>query len=93
MKGIRVCSNKGTGPLQRGDNHKNVNMGLGHLKIFSRTTGPILTSLGTLFILGRNDSKFVQVKGIAPLQGEVIVKIYLNLKKKILLQNQLAKIN
>jgi hypothetical protein len=22
MKGIQVCSNKGPGPLQRGDNHK-----------------------------------------------------------------------
>jgi hypothetical protein len=47
MKEVRVCSNKETGPLQRGDNHKNVNMGLGHLKIFFRTTGPILTRLGT----------------------------------------------
>jgi hypothetical protein len=46
MKGVRVCSNKGPGPLQRGDNHKNVKMGWGHLKI-SRTTGPILTRLGT----------------------------------------------
>jgi hypothetical protein len=25
---------KGSGPLQRGDNHKNVKMGWGHLKIF-----------------------------------------------------------
>jgi hypothetical protein len=48
VKGIQVCSNKGPGPLQRGDNHKNVKMGWGHLKIFSsRTTGPILTKLGT----------------------------------------------
>jgi hypothetical protein len=46
MKGIEIYSNKGPGPLQRGDNHKNVKMGLGHLKIFfSRTTVPILTSL------------------------------------------------
>jgi hypothetical protein len=29
------------------DNHKNVKMGWGHLKIFSRTRGPILTKLGT----------------------------------------------
>jgi hypothetical protein len=29
-------SNKGTGPLQRGDNHRNVKMGLGHLKLFSQ---------------------------------------------------------
>jgi hypothetical protein len=46
--GIQVCSNKGPGPCQRGDNHKNVKMGLGHLKIiFSRTSWPILTRLGT----------------------------------------------
>jgi hypothetical protein len=47
LKGIQVCSNKGSGFIQRGDNHKNVKMGWGHLKIFSRTTGPILTRLGT----------------------------------------------
>jgi hypothetical protein len=47
VKGIQVCSNKGPGPLLRGDNHQNVKMGWGHLKIFSRTTGPILTRLGT----------------------------------------------
>jgi hypothetical protein len=40
VKGIQVCSNTGPGPLQRGDNHKNVKMGWGHLKIFSRITGP-----------------------------------------------------
>jgi hypothetical protein len=39
--GILNCSNKGQGPLQRGDNHKNGKMGWGHLKIFfSRTTEP-----------------------------------------------------
>jgi hypothetical protein len=43
MKGIQVCSNNGPGPFQRGDNHKNVKMGWGNLKIFSRTIGPILT--------------------------------------------------
>jgi hypothetical protein len=47
VKGIQVCSIKGPGPLQREDNHKNVKMGWGHLKIFSRTTGPILTRFGT----------------------------------------------
>jgi hypothetical protein len=47
VKGIQFCSNKGAGPLQRGDNHKHVKMSRGHLKIFSRTTGPIfLTRLG-----------------------------------------------
>jgi hypothetical protein len=44
MKGIQVYSNKGPGPFQRGDDHKNVKMMWGH---FSRTTGPILTRLGT----------------------------------------------
>jgi hypothetical protein len=48
VKGIQVCSNKGSGPIQRGDNHKNEKIGWGHLKIFfSRTTGPISTRLGT----------------------------------------------
>jgi hypothetical protein len=40
VKGILNCSNKGPGPLQRGDNHKNTKMRWGHLKIFSRTTEP-----------------------------------------------------
>ena len=48
VKGIQVCSNEGPGPLQKGDNHKNVKMGWGHLKIFfSRTIGPIFTRFGT----------------------------------------------
>jgi hypothetical protein len=48
VKGIEVFFlNKGPGPLQRGGNCKVVKMGWGHLKIFSRTTGPILNRLGT----------------------------------------------
>jgi hypothetical protein len=39
VKGIQVLSIKGPGPLQRGDNHKNIKMGWGHLKIF-RTMKP-----------------------------------------------------
>jgi hypothetical protein len=46
-RGIQVCSNKGPDPLQRRDNHENVKMGWGHLKIFSKTTGSILTTLIT----------------------------------------------
>jgi hypothetical protein len=65
VKGIQFCSNKGPGPLQRGDNLKNVKLGWGHLKIFfCRTTWPILTRLGTNHPLGRG-FKFVQMKGIA----------------------------
>jgi hypothetical protein len=47
VKGIQVCTNKGSGPLQRGDNHKNVKMGyVGYFKnLLLRTTGPILTRL------------------------------------------------
>jgi hypothetical protein len=33
VKRIQVCSNKGSGPLQTGDNHRNVRIGWGHLKI------------------------------------------------------------
>jgi hypothetical protein len=41
VNGILNCSNKGPGPLQRGDNYKNAKIGWGHLKIFfSRTTEP-----------------------------------------------------
>jgi hypothetical protein len=41
VKGILNCSNKGPGPLQRGDNHKNAKMGWAYLRIFfSRTTEP-----------------------------------------------------
>jgi hypothetical protein len=48
VKGIQVCSSKGPGHFQRGDNYKNVKMGRVHLKIFfSRTTRPILTILVT----------------------------------------------
>jgi hypothetical protein len=41
---------------------------------FSRTTGPILTKLGTNHPRGRG-FKFVQMKGIAPLQEEIIAKV------------------
>jgi hypothetical protein len=34
-------------PLQRGDDYKNVKMGLGHLKIFTRTTESILSRFRT----------------------------------------------
>jgi hypothetical protein len=32
-EGIQVCSSKGPGPLQIGDNQKNVKIGWGHLEI------------------------------------------------------------
>jgi hypothetical protein len=74
VKEIQVCSNEEPGPLQRGDNHKNVKMGWGHLKIFfSRTTGPILTRLRINRPWGRG-FKFLQMKRITLLEGEVIAK-------------------
>jgi hypothetical protein len=61
VKGIQVCSNKGPGPLQRGDNHKNVKMGWDHWKIFfSRTIGPILTRLCTNHLLQNQPAKINQ---------------------------------
>jgi hypothetical protein len=38
VKGILNCSNRGPGPLQRGDNHKNVKIWRGHWKAFSLRT-------------------------------------------------------
>ena len=48
VKGIQFCSNEGTRHFPRGDNYKIVKMHLQNLKIvFSRTTRPISTKLGT----------------------------------------------
>jgi hypothetical protein len=74
MKGIQFCSNKGSCPVQRGDNHKNLKMWCGHLKIFfSRTTKPILIDLAQT-ILEWKGFKFIQAKEISLLKGEIIVK-------------------
>jgi hypothetical protein len=65
-------------------------MGLGHLKIFSRTTVPILTDMAQI-ILGGWGFKFVQRNGIAPLEGKIIAK---ELKyTDFFFQNQQAKIS
>jgi hypothetical protein len=70
VKGIQVCPNKEPCPLQWGDNHKNEKIGWGHLKIFfSRTTG-----LRLIRLLWGRGFKFIQTKGIALLQREIIVK-------------------
>jgi hypothetical protein len=94
MKGIQVCSNKGPGPLQRGDNHKSVKIGWGNLKIFSRTTGPILIRLGTNYPWGEG----IQVcsnEGDSPSpRGDNSERINIhNIFKNLLLQNQLAIFN
>jgi hypothetical protein len=47
VKGIQACYIR-PDSLKRGDNHKNVKIGWDLIDIFSsRTTGPILTKLGT----------------------------------------------
>jgi hypothetical protein len=69
IKGIQVCTNKGPSPLQRGDNYKNVKMGSGHLKFFSRTTEPILTRLGTNHPWG-GDSSFSNEGGHPSTSGD-----------------------
>jgi hypothetical protein len=48
-------------------------MGWGHLKIFSRTTVPILTRLGKNHPSVRG-FRIVQMKGNSPVQGEIIAK-------------------
>jgi hypothetical protein len=47
VKGIQVFSKEGDNPSPRGDNSKRVKMHWKFFEIFSRTTGPILTRLGT----------------------------------------------
>jgi hypothetical protein len=94
VKGIQVCSNKGPGPLQRGDNHTNLKMGLGNLNIFSRATGLILNRLGTNH--PRIEKIQVSLKeGDSPSSrgdNSEIVKIQ-TIFKNLFLQNQQAKIN
>ena len=49
MKGIQFCSNERPLPFPRGDNYEIVKIHWRNLKIvFSRTTGPISTKLGTM---------------------------------------------
>jgi hypothetical protein len=46
VKGFQsIFLNKGPGPLQRGNDNKNVKIGWGLLKIFFRSTGSILNRL------------------------------------------------
>ena len=79
VKGIQVCSNKGPYPLQRGDNHKNVKIGCGHLKIFfSTSTGPISTKLSP----NHPWVKAIQVCSNHRRLGRLVAK-YLNIEKGV----------
>jgi hypothetical protein len=95
MKGIYVCSNKGPGSLQKGENHKNVEMGWGHLKIlFSRITEPILTRLSKNHPW-RERIQLCLKEGDSPsLRGDNSERVKKTQKIfKNLLQNQQAKVN
>jgi hypothetical protein len=70
VKGIQVYSNKGPGPLQRGDNHKKLKMGWGHLNFLLQNHKANFNQTWHKSSLKGGDSSFVQRKGIAPLQGE-----------------------
>jgi hypothetical protein len=94
VKGIQVCSNKGPGPLQRGDNHKNMKLGWGHLKIFfSRTTRLILARLRTNHPLVKGIHVCSKEGGSLFPRGDNSerVKIHWKLKKNLLHQNQQNK--
>jgi hypothetical protein len=93
VKGIQVCSNKGPGPLQRVDNHKNVKMGWGHLIIFSRTTGPNLTRLGTNHPWRERIQVSVKEGDSPSLRGDNSESKNTQNIFKNLLQKQQAKIN
>jgi hypothetical protein len=96
VKGIQVCSNIGPGPLQSGDNHKIVKMGWRHLTIFfSRTTGPILTTLGTHHP-SRKRIQVILKEGDSPSprgDNNERSKNTQKILKNLFLQNQQAKIN
>jgi hypothetical protein len=74
VKEIQFFSNMGPGPLQKGDNHKNVKMGVGSFNnLLLQNHWPILTRLGINHPWGKE----IQVssnEGIVHLEGEVIAK-------------------
>jgi hypothetical protein len=66
VKGIKVCSNIGPGPLQRGDNHKYVKIGWGP---------QALTSLGGLIL--RDDRDLVLMLNSTPHWGHRCFVLYM----------------
>jgi hypothetical protein len=74
VKDIQVCSNKGSCPLQRGDNHKKLKMGVGSFdNLFLQNHWANFNQTRINHPWGRG-FKFLQMKGIALLEGEVIGK-------------------
>ena len=77
VKGIPFCSNEGPRPFPRGDFYELEKIHWGNFKIFSRTTGPILTNNTSL---GEVDSSLFKWRKIAKF-------------KSLLLQNHWANFN
>ena len=72
---IQVCSNEGFRPFPKGDHNEILKIHWQILKIFfSRTTEPISTKLGINHLWVKS-LKFVQMKGPALFQGEIISKL------------------
>jgi hypothetical protein len=92
VKGIQVCSNKGPGPLQRGDNHINVKKGWCHLKIFQNYWANF-NQIWNKSFLGEG----IQVcsnEGDCPSpRGDNTKRVRIHCKFKKNLQNQQAKFN
>jgi hypothetical protein len=91
VKGTLNCSNKGPGPLQRGYNHRNAKMGLGHLKNHWARIGLIYMEAFWYIV----DSSFL--KSWSPEVGRATIGktifTYVYIEKKNLLQNQQANCN
>ena len=81
VKGIQVYSNEGPCPFPRGDNYEIAKIHWQNLKIFfSRTTGPILTKLGTKY----SWVKWIQVctnEGFCFFQKDIIAKLWKYINK------------
>ena len=94
VKGIQVCSNEGPRPSPRGDTYEIVKIHGRNLKIISPE--PLSQFQPNLVqnILGWRGFKFVQNKGPALFQGDIITKWRKYIKNfLLLLQNLWAKFN
>jgi hypothetical protein len=77
---LQKSSNLRSSSLREGDSSLSVCLFVNfYIFDFSRTTGPILTRLGTNHPWGRG-FKFVQMKEITLLKGEIIAKEYKNIE-------------
>jgi hypothetical protein len=73
-EGNQVCSNEGRRPSLRGYNSERVKIHQKYLKIFSRTSRPISTKLGTNYPWMKGTQVF-QIKDHFLFKGEIITKM------------------